>query len=250
MSERSELRGERASASEPHADGVMGAQPPGKITSHPTARGLGRALVLTLALGGAAIAASAGPAAAEVDGPCAGLASFRTGTSAQGSFTVDPAAVAPGEVVDVPIADSVAWQGALPELAPQGAPTDAASLAQLTVEPRSVSGEIAVDLPWPLGGAVLGEWDGESQAVAGLGEDRYELPAAVPRGVAFLVSGEHVEGGRVYCSGSVLVRVEGGAFDSPVFYATAALTAVTGGALVWAGRPVLRLSAAATGGRR
>ncbi|MGH9118353.1 MAG: hypothetical protein ACRD0A_10920 [Acidimicrobiales bacterium] len=219
------------------------------MTRYPTVGGPGRALALALALGGSAVVASAGPAAAEVDGPCAGAASFRTGTEAAGSFTVDPAAVAPGDVIEVPIADSVAWEGSLPDLAPQGAPADAASLAALMVDPRPVSGAIAVDLPWPLGGALLGEWDGESDALAGLGEDRYELPAVVPRGVDFLVSGEHVEGGRVYCSGSVLVRVEGGVFDTPVPYASAALTLVTGGALVWAGRPALHRATTRTGVR-
>src|SRR5688572_19256280 len=99
---------------------------------------------------------AATPASAEVVGGCAGRATFKTGTAAQGSFTVDPATLGSSQVLEVPIADTVAWEGSLTGLAPLGSPTDAASLAQLAVTPRSIAGEVVVDLPWPLGQMVVG----------------------------------------------------------------------------------------------
>ncbi len=143
---------------------------------------------------------AAPPAGADVVGGCAGRATFETGTAARGPFTVDPEALGSSQVVEVPIADTVAWEGALTGLAPPGSPHAAASLAQLAVAPRPIAGEVVVDLPWPLGRMVVGDWNSEADGIANTGEERYDLPSLVPRGVVFKVSGEHRENGSVFCS--------------------------------------------------
>ena len=157
----------------------------------------------------------AAPAAAEIDGPCTGSGDFEDGTKDAGPFTVDGDT---SDVVEVPLKDTVHWQGAI----------DASG-------ERDFSGSIEVDLPWPLGAATIDTWDGSTEETGNDGDKSYDLPSAIPRGVEFEVSGQHSEDGSVVCSGTVKVKVEGGAFDSPVAPVALGGTVISGIGLALAG---------------
>jgi hypothetical protein len=157
----------------------------------------------------------AAPAAAEIDGPCTGSGEFENGTKDAGSFTVDGDT---SDVVEVPLKDTVHWEGAI----------DASG-------ERDYSGSIEVDLPWPLDAATIDTWDGTTDETGNSDEKSYDLPSAVPRGVEFEVTGHHSEDGEVVCSGTVKVKVEGGAFDSPIAPVGIAGTVISGVGLALAG---------------
>jgi hypothetical protein len=161
----------------------------------------------------------AAPAAAEIDGPCSGSGAFEKGTKADGPFTVTAEDVAPGEVIEVPIKDTVHWQGSI-----DGVSGD-----------REFSGFVEVDLPWPLGSATIDTWGGSTDKTGNEGDKSYNLPKAIPRGVEFEVTGEHSEDGTVVCSGTVKVKVEGGPFDSPLAPVGIGGTVVSGVGLAVAG---------------
>jgi hypothetical protein len=157
----------------------------------------------------------ASPAAAQIDGPCTGSGDFEDGTKDAGPFTVDGDT---SDVVEVPLKDTVHWQGAI----------DASG-------ERAYSGSIEVDLPWPLGEATIDTWDGTTEETGNKGDKSYDLPSAIPRGVEFEVTGHHSEDGTVVCSGTVKVKVEGGAFDSPLAPVGIGGTVVSGVGLAMAG---------------
>jgi hypothetical protein len=157
----------------------------------------------------------ASPAAAKIDGPCTGSGDFQGGTKDAGPFTVDGDT---SDVVEVPLKDTVHWQGAI----------DASG-------ERDYSGSIEVDLPWPLGAATIDTWDGTTEETSNQDEKSYDLPSAVPRGVEFEVTGHHSEDGKVVCSGTVKVKVEGGAFDSPIAPVALGGTVISGVGLALAG---------------
>jgi hypothetical protein len=177
-------------------------------------------ILVGLGLGGIA---GATPADAEIDGPCSGSAEFN-----KGGFTVDANELAPGEVVEVPVADTVHWQGAIDGVSGE----------------RDIDGSVSVDLPWPLGEATIDSWDGSTTETGNQGVKTYDLPSLIPRGVEFEVKGQHSEDGTVVCTGTVTVKVEGSAFDSPLTPVALAGTAISGVGLVLAGRPVLSKLAA------
>ena len=162
------------------------------------------------------------PTDAEVSPPgsCTGSAAFTKGTKAAGPFTVR-ADVPAGKVIEVPLGDTVKWEGAVVGPAPG-------------VE-RSISGFVAVDLPWPLGHQNIDSWCGKSKKVGNSGTKKYDLPSSVPRGVEFNVTGEHHEGGKLFCSGHATVKLEGGAFDSFATPAALFLTVVSAAGLVLTG---------------
>lgn len=163
----------------------------------------------------------AAPAGATIEGPCSGSGTFVDGLdSGGGSFTVDGKT---GEVVEIPLEDTVRWQGAISGVSGQ----------------REVSGFVAVDLPWPWGKVNIESWgnDGKlASAVENRGEEEYDLPSLIPRGVEFKVYGEHNDQG-VSCDFSVRVKVEGSAFDTPLTYGSVVLTLGSAGLLALAGRP-------------
>ena len=119
----------------------------------------------------------------------------------------------------MPIKDDVHWQGEI-----TGVSGD-----------RDYAGFIEVDLPWPLGAATIDTWSGTTDATSNEGDKSYDLPSAVPRGVEFEVSGQHSEDGTVVCSGTVKVKVEGGAFDSPLAPIGIGGTVISGVGLALAG---------------
>ena len=158
----------------------------------------------------------ASPAAAEIDGPCTGSGDFEDGTKDAGPFTVDGNT---SDVVEVPLKDTVRWQGAIDGVSGE----------------REFAGLIEVDLPWPLGAATIDTWDGSTDETGNKGDKSYDLPSAIPRGVEFEVSGQHSEDGTVVCSGTVKVKVEGGAFDSPLAPVGIGGTVISGIGLALAG---------------
>lgn len=183
-----------------------------------------------------ALVLTSAPAGAVIDPPgnCVGQGTFEKGTKARGSFTEQADQIPAGRVVEVPRADTVTWSGSLPKLAAGGDPLT------VTVPKRPIRGFVAVDLPWPFGSVTVDSWGNDSDVVGNKGEHTYDLPSVVPRGVEFKVFGEHRENGSVYCSGFVLVKIEGGPFDSPLIWASLGLTAVSAAFFVVAGRPVFR----------
>src|SRR3954449_12750267 len=181
-----------------------------------------RGILVASILFGLGIAAAA-PAGAEIDGPCTGSAEFD-----EGGFTVDAGDLAPGEVVEVPVSDTVHWQGEIDGVSGE----------------RDIAGSVAVDLPWPFGEAQIDGWDGSTDKTGNQGDKSYDLPSLIPRGVEFEVKGQHSEDGEVVCTGTVTVKVEGSAFDSPLTPVALAGTAISGVGLVLAGRPALSKLAA------
>lgn len=166
-----------------------------------------------------ALAALAGPAAAEVSGSCDGSASFLEGTEADGPFTVDARDVG-DEVIVVPRSDTVEWTGSV------------------AAPPGEYSGELRLDLPPLLPDLAIDSWSGDSESTSNSGVEEYDIPSVAPAGVTIRVVGEHTDDNGT-CSGYVNVEIEGGAFDSPVTYASLALTGITGAALLAALKPLL-----------
>jgi hypothetical protein len=119
----------------------------------------------------------------------------------------------------VPLEDDVHWAGAINVPKPESA----------------YSGHIEVQLPFPLPSLRIDSWSGSSDSTGNSGDKHYKLPSSVPRGVEFEVTGAHSQGG-VNCTGTVKVKVAGGAFDSPAAPASLIGTVVTGGVLALAGR--------------
>ena len=161
----------------------------------------------------------AAPATAEINGPCSGSGAFEKGTKAGGPFTVTAENVAPNEVIEVPLKDTVHWQGSI-----EGASGT-----------REFAGSVEVDLPWPLGTATIDTWGGSTDKTGNEGDKTYSLSKTVPRGVEFEVTGQHSENGKVVCSGTVKVKVEGGPFDSPLTPIGIGGTVVSGVGLALAG---------------
>ena len=160
----------------------------------------------------------AAPAGAEVSGPCTGSATFQKGLEEGGPLTVTSDSVT-DDVITVPRADTVAWTGSV-------TPTQEGE--------REISGYVALALPWPLGTVNLGEWDGPSSTTTSSGTETYDIPSLVPAGMVFHVTGEHSEPG-VTCTGDVQLKIEGSPFDTIVTPVLIGITALLGGALVFAG---------------
>jgi hypothetical protein len=108
------------------------------------------------------------------------------------------------------------------------------------VEPREHNGAISVEAP-PGYEQILGtllefrSW-GDEDAVTTVerGTDSYTLPSATPRGTDFEVTGFHDDPAGD-CDGSVIIQVEGSAFDTPVTWVAVGGTVATGAGLAFAG---------------
>jgi hypothetical protein len=174
-----------------------------------------RAILLAAIVLGLGFVAAA-PAAAEINGPCGAKGDFENGTKADGPFAVNADET---EVIEVPLSDTVHWQGEIADVSGE----------------RDYSGFVEVDLPWPLGSATVDTWSGTTEETGNSGDKSYDLPSAVPRGVEFEVSGQHSEDGSVVCSGTVKVKVEGSAFDSPLAPVALGGTVISGIGLALAG---------------
>ena len=165
-----------------------------------------------LSLAGFFLVIGATPASAHVNGGCTGSGVFE-----KGGFTGQ--ATEEG-TINVPLEDTVHWQGALPAPPPGEV---------------AYSGKIQVDLPPPFAPLKIDSWSGTSDSPGNSGVKKYSLPSFVPRGVEFDVSGEHHQG-TANCDGSVKLVVQGGKFG-PLTIGSLVGTVLTGGLFAFAGRP-------------
>lgn len=106
--------------------------------------------------------------------------------------------------------------------------------------PGIYDGFIAVDLPPPFGSVTIDTWDGDSDTLGNEGLEEYKLPSLVPAGVEFKVFGEHRDEGNGVCTGYVLMKIEGGPFDSPLTPISLGGTVVTGVGTAAVLRPLFR----------
>jgi opacity protein-like surface antigen len=166
------------------------------------------------------------PVAAAADvvsppGACMGSGAWRTSGQQETS-----AAHRKSDVIKIPQADTVDWQGS-----ERGFAVGSAGPR------RDISGKVSVVLP--MGTATIDSWGGSSVRYANTGTHAYDLPKALV-GLKLKLKGSHKDGGVTTCKGSVFVRVEGSATSNPLAAAGAAGLALSGGALLFAGRPVFK----------
>jgi len=173
-------------------------------------------------LGAAALVGPATVAHASLSGPCEATGVFQTGIKPAGWFTINAKSLGSATVV-IPRQDTVNWQGAV----------------DVPAQSRSYSGSIRVKLPPGFGSYTIDSWRSTSDKVANQGVEEYKLPSVVPAGITFVVSGEHVEPAAT-CSGTVNVKIEGGAFDSPLAPASLVLTGLSGVGFFAVIRPLFR----------
>ena len=177
-------------------------------------RALARAGLLALGCAGILVLFAA-PAAADLEGPCTAVGEF-----AESNVTVD-AKTAKG-TIEVEHKDEISYVGTVEGATP----------------PREASGEIKVDMPFPLPDFKPGEWSDEDAAETEKTDTySYDLPAIAPRGFDVEVSGFHKDGDLPKCSGSVTLRVKGGFFNSPAGPVAAVITAIAASGVVMAARP-------------
>ena len=180
-----------------------------------------RVVFASAALGAISLLAPPGSAHAGLDGNCEASGDFVAGTKADGPLTIDAKSVG-SETIVIPRSDTVNWSGAV----------------ETPAEERPYSGSIVLELP--LGATIeIDSWSGTSDRVSNSGTKEYDLPSAIPAGITYTVSGEHTEPGAT-CTGSVKVKIEGGAFDSPVAPGALGLTAATGIGMAFAIKPLFR----------
>jgi len=172
--------------------------------------------VALLALGCAGVmVAFAVPAAADLSGPCEASGQF-----VKSKVTVD-AKTAKG-TIEIEPEDKVKYTGTVEGATP----------------PRKTSGEVKVDLPFPLADFKPGEWsDDEADDTEKTDTYSYDLPAFAPRGYDVEVSGFHQDGSLPKCSGSVTLRVKGGFFSSPAGPVALFFTLVSAAGIFMAARP-------------
>ena len=137
-----------------------------------------------------------------------------------GPIVIDVATAPTDEAIEIPAADAVNWQAT----SPPGA-TGA----------RPAKGRVEIDLPWPFGTQTLESWAGTIDGPERAGTYTYELTGAFPRGVDFSIVGSHAEP-NVRCTGEVLLKIEGGPFDSWLGYMALGGLVLSGVAFVLAGR--------------
>jgi hypothetical protein len=165
--------------------------------------------------GAASLLVFAGPAAADLSGPCTAI-----GTFVKSRVEVD-AKTAKG-AVEVEPEDTVEYTGAILGATP----------------PRKVSGEIKVDLPFPLPDFEPGTWsDDDAAEIDKTDTYSYDLPTIAPRGYEVEVTGFHRDAGLPTCRGSVTLKVKGGFFSSPAGPAAFVLAVLSASGVVVAARP-------------
>jgi hypothetical protein len=173
-----------------------------------------RALVLALGAAGVLMALAA-PATADLSGPCEASGTFR-----KSDVTVD-AKTAEG-TIEIEPEDTVEYIGTV-----EGAEA-----------PRKTSGEVKVDLPFPLPDFKPGEWsDDAADDTEKTDTYDYDIPAFAPRGYDVEVSGFHQDGSLPKCEGSVTLRVKGGFFSGPAGPVAFVITALSAAGVVIAARP-------------
>jgi hypothetical protein len=166
----------------------------------------------------AAIALSEGPASADLSGPCEASGQF-----VESKVTVD-AKTASG-TIEIEPEDKVRYTGTVAGATP----------------PREVSGEVKVDLPFPLPDFEPGNWsDPDADKTEKSDTYSYDLPVFTPRGYEVEVSGFHHDAGLPRCEGSVTLKVKGGAFSSPAGPVAFVITALSAAGVVIAARPRAR----------
>jgi hypothetical protein len=167
-----------------------------------------------------AVLGFASPAGAEVVSPagaCVGSAAWTSG-----ALTETTAQLTPGEVIEIPRADRVAWSGTV--VGP------AAGTA------RQVAGRVQLRLPAPFGTVDIADWGGEATEVERSGAYSYDLPTLVPAGVRLDLQASHDEGGQRHCSAGVGLIIPGGPFDSPLIWVALVGLLVFTGLLALLGR--------------
>lgn len=162
-------------------------------------------ILLGVAVVGSLLLLAQPAGAQDATGPCTASATLSNGVSVN---PYDPAMT--GTVYEIPISGTAEYQG---------------SVAAATT-PRPVSGQVSIQGPPGIGAIEITDawtWSSDSATStekSGIGS--WDLPAALPRGIEMKVSGQHSENGVVTCEGTVLVKLEGGVFDSPVGYVAVA----------------------------
>lgn len=174
----------------------------------------------------AVVGAAAAPAGADIVSPAA--ACVGSGMWQGGGISETSTAHTPADVIVVPRTDTVAWAGnqkgyALGAEGPR----------------RDISG--AVQLQLPLGTATIDTWSGSSIRYANEGQHTYDLPSVLA-GIKMKLRGFHAENGAQVCGGSVYVKIAGSGPLKPIGLAGLVLS---GGLLLFAGKPVFRKSKAA-----
>jgi hypothetical protein len=149
------------------------------------------------------------PAGATVTGPCDGSAEWQGGGP-----TVVASQLAPGDVVIIPRLGNVTWTGAIAIPEPS--------------EPREVSGNVKVKLPYPVGLLQVGEWASTGTLIANSGTYKYEFPS-IFSGFEVTVEAKHWEGtlvsaGAPTCAGEVTLSIEG---TNPIGFIAGGLSIVS-----------------------
>jgi hypothetical protein len=183
-------------------------------------------------------------AAADVVAPagnCVGTGTWQDGGE-RGPFTEDSRQLAPGDTVKIPLKDTITWKGWLPRLVnlpPEGEPPPLGT----NIEFRQIRGKVEIELPPPIGWVTVDDWGVKvtkpSQKVVNEGEHEYDFPSVLA-GVKVPVRGEHFEGSQLYCSGSAKVQFEGSLTDNPAALAGLGGLVVSGGLLLYSGKPVVK----------
>ena len=149
-----------------------------------------------------------------------------TGTWRDGRFTERSVAHDTGDVIEIPRADTVRWTGRI-----------RGSRPGVDGPRRPINGAIQLELP--IGQVTIDDWGGTSVKYANTGAKAYDLPSILV-GVKMKLSGYHDDNGRRTCSGSVYMKVEGDTFENPLSWAAIGGLVISGGLLLYAGRPVLK----------
>ena len=158
-------------------------------------------ILLAAGVVGGTLALGASPASASLDGPCEA-----SGTFGDGGMTVDAKTT---DEVEIPRKDTVAWVASVP--AKEGE--------------RPISGDVRVEFPPPIGEVTVGDWSSDSSTYSNSDVYEYDLPSVIA-GFDIPVSGIHRDAGFT-CSGTVIVRVEGGGLKNPAALASLAFTFVS-----------------------
>jgi hypothetical protein len=154
-------------------------------------------------------------------GSCAG-----SGTWQKAGFTELSSKHSPSDVIKVPQADTVRWAGNIKGFR-----------LGSTGPRRPIDG--AVELQLPIGKVNIDTWGGTSARYANTGEHKYNLPSVLI-GVKMKIKGFHKDNGKLTCSGSVYMKVEGSAFKNPLALVAVGGLVIFGGLLLFAGRPVFK----------
>jgi hypothetical protein len=178
------------------------------------------AALAAVAAGAVLGTASAAHADAVTEGDC-----FGSGHWVEAGLDEDSAEHDPGDVIEVPQADTVEWEGRVGDFA----------IGEDGPE-REIQGEVELVLPSKTTIAIDDWGPNDSVRYANSGTHDYDLPSVLI-GIKMKLQGEHRENGEVVCRGSIYVQIEGSAFENPLTVAGLAGMVLTGAGLVLAGRP-------------